>query len=255
VLEPIQIPKITPPTDREFREKYLSPGQPVVIKGLIEDWPAAKLWTPEYFAQNFGDAEASFVKVKSGINSYEGAKLDTAKVSKSISKIVEGNLIENATIASCIDHFPDTIRRDYTPPRYCANGKFLTSHLFIAPKDTVTPIHQDLPENLYVIVSGIKRVTLFPPYASVYPNPRFSRAPHYAQIDVENPDYDRFPRSRNAQPFTVDVMPGETLFIPSFWWHHVRNIEPTIALNFWWSQGWKVSIAVARDIYKMFRRM
>lgn len=255
MLSPILIPKIDPISQKEFAKNYLRANRPIVIKGLLNDWPALKLWTPEYFINKFGDTEASVVKVREGINTYEGKELDAIKVSRSMPKIQAGGTSDNVVIASCVDLFPSAIREDYATPAYCAKGKFLTSHIFLSPEGTVTPIHQDLPENLYTMVRGTKRVHLFAPGAPVYPNSRFSRIPHYARIDVENPDYNLYPRFRKAQPYTVDLAAGETLFIPSFWWHHIRNLEPTIALNFWWSQGWKLPIAAARDLYKMIRSL
>jgi hypothetical protein len=93
------------------------------------------------------------------------------------------------------------------------------------------------------MVKGKKRITLFAPGSGVYPNSRLSKLPNHAQFDPENPDYVRFPKAKNIQPYIADLKGGESLFIPSFWWHHFHNIEPSIAVNFWWGQGWKLSIA------------
>lgn len=38
-----------------------------------------------------------------------------------------------------------------------------------------------------------------------------------------------------AHPIQVILHPGETLYLPAGWWHHVRQSEDTtIALNWWY---------------------
>jgi hypothetical protein len=79
--------------------------------------------------------------------------------------------------------------------------------------------------------------------------------PNHAHVDPEKPDYERCPKFRDAQPYVVELVAGETLFIPSLWWHHLRNLEPSMALNFWWSTGWKLPIAWAMAMTKKVMQM
>lgn len=38
-----------------------------------------------------------------------------------------------------------------------------------------------------------------------------------------------------AHPIHVSLLPGETLYLPAGWWHHVRQAaETTIAVNWWY---------------------
>ena len=38
-----------------------------------------------------------------------------------------------------------------------------------------------------------------------------------------------------AHPLHVTLLPGETLYLPAGWWHHVRQAtETTIAVNWWY---------------------
>src|SRR3546814_10601995 len=38
-----------------------------------------------------------------------------------------------------------------------------------------------------------------------------------------------------AQARTVELDPGDAVFIPSMWWHHVEGLEPfNILVNYWW---------------------
>ena len=133
-------------------------------------------------------------------------------------------------------------------PIYCRNGKFLLTRIFLWPKGAITPLHQDYPENIYVMIKGVKRIMLFPPDSSVYAH-RFSKMPTHSSVNPENPDYVKYPKLKYLQPYTVDLAAGETLYIPSLWWHHLRNIEPSISMHFWWSRRWMIPVATLALVY------
>jgi hypothetical protein len=250
MLPPILIKRIPPPSLLDFNGRYLHLGYPVVIKGLVDHWPARKLWNAQYFAEEFGNVKVSAVGLKEGkveISMERGIQLQNAPLNTF--------LAEGQVITTRVEDFPASLKNDYEPPIYCAGGKFLNSRVIISSKEMVTPLHQDMPENLYVMLEGKKRITLFPPSDKVYPYSRFSRLPNYSQVDVEQPDYNTFPQFQLAQPYVVDLEAGETLFIPSFWWHHLRHLEASTSINFWWSQGWKVPIALAALLYSKFRKI
>jgi hypothetical protein len=33
------------------------------------------------------------------------------------------------------------------------------------------------------------------------------------------------------------LRPGEILFIPAYWWHHVESVGLNLATSFWWTSG------------------
>jgi ribosomal protein L16 Arg81 hydroxylase len=55
---------------------------------------------------------------------------------------------------------------------------------------------------------------------------------YFSQVDPENVDRDRFPLFRKAKPIEITVAPGEVLFIPIGWWHHVRALDLSISISF-----------------------
>jgi hypothetical protein len=258
MLEPIPILRIPPCPVDEFYRTYVRGSYPVVFKGLVDTWPAMKLWNFNYFIENFSQVEAEVLPIKAGkgyVNPDAGVSLRSTPLGVSLSSISQNRLDDALTITSPVDIFPELFHADYIIPDYCRDKKYLTSRIFIGPKGMVTPMHQDLYENLYVMVKGKKTITLFAPAAPVYPCSRFSKRPNFSQVDIEAPDYKFFPRLKRAQPFTVELEAGETLFIPSFWWHHVRTGEPSIAINFWWAYGWKLPIAWAGNTYARWRKI
>jgi hypothetical protein len=54
-------------------------------------------------------------------------------------------------------------------------------------------------------------------------------------VDVENPDYVKYPDFKLAPvPFECTLGPGDALFIPKKWWHHVRSLDWSVSANIWW---------------------
>jgi hypothetical protein len=258
MLKPLDIPRIAPPSKEDFYSHYLRAGKPVVITGLVDSWAATSKWNFDYFESELGNVEAGVFRLKGGecdINQDTGSFRGSMPLRESIASVKAGNLNGGYAVATAMTVFSEEVQKQFSAPVYCADGKFLRSLIFMGPTGVVSSLHHDLPENLYVMVKGKKRITLFHPSAPVYPNSPFSKIPNHVQLDMEQPDYERFPKFKNAQPYVVDLVAGETLFIPHLWWHHLRNLEPSIAVNFWWSQGLMLPIAWAAAMYKKYRKI
>src|SRR3546814_12307007 len=62
-------------------------------------------------------------------------------------------------------------------------------------------------------------------------------------VDFAAPDLARFPRFaealRHAQ--VAELGPGDAVFIPSMWWHHMEALDAfNVLVNYWWrpSPAW-----------------
>lgn len=100
--------------------------------------------------------------------------------------------------------------------------------------------HYDLGRNLAVVAGGRRRFTLFPPdqLPNLYIGPleRTIAGPPTSMVDPERPDLTRYPRFAGAarQAVSAELLPGDAIFIPSLWWHHVRALEPVnVLVNYW----------------------
>ncbi|MCG3167491.1 MAG: hypothetical protein POELPBGB_03283 [Bacteroidia bacterium] len=253
-----EIPRISPVDKISFYSKFVSKNKPVIIEGLADDWPAMKKWNMNFFAENYSKVEPVTIAVKDGkcdVTIEKGVQVSFTAIEKTINKIIEGNVQNGYAIATTDDVFPADLKNDYPVPAYCADGSYLRTRIFIGAEGTTTWLHQDLFENLYTMVKGKKRIILFDPWDTVYPQSRFSKLPNHARPDAENIDYEKFPRMKNAQPYIVDLKAGETLYLPSLWWHHLKNIEESIAVSFWWAYGWKLPVVWAAAQYKKIRQI
>ncbi len=104
--------------------------------------------------------------------------------------------------------------------------------------------HNDVPHNLAVCAVGRRRFTLFPPehYSNLYLGP-LENTPAgrpVSMVDFREPDFSEHPRFREALSHAqvADLAPGDAIFVPSLWWHHVEGIAPfNVLVNYWWSDA------------------
>jgi len=104
-----------------------------------------------------------------------------------------------------------------------------------------TQIHNDRDHNLACVIAGRRRFVLFPPAAvrHLYIGP-FDNPPPLSLVDLDAPDFARFPKFREALDgaMVAHVEPGDAVFMPKYWWHHVTSLAPYNAMvNYWWGDG------------------
>ena len=109
---------------------------------------------------------------------------------------------------------------------------------------TTATCHFDALDNIACCVAGKRRFTLFPPdqISNLYPGP-LEPTPGgqvISLVDFKNPDFQKFPRFSDAllTAQVIDLEPGDALYIPSMWWHHVESLEPyNVLVNYWWEDA------------------
>lgn len=119
------------------------------------------------------------------------------------------------------------------------------ARLWIGNAAVIAP-HFDLLENLACVAVGRRRFTLFPPeqLPNLYIGP-LENTPAGApvsMVDVNAPDFDRFPRYAEALEAaqSAELGPGDVLYIPYMWWHGVQALDRfNILVNYWWDDHHK----------------
>lgn len=118
-----------------------------------------------------------------------------------------------------------------------------TVRIWVGNRTTVAA-HYDVLENLACVCAGRRRFTLFPPeqLPNLYVGPLdFTPAGQaISLVDLNNPDFDKFPRFAEALEHaqSAELEPGDAVFIPSMWWHHIQGLESfNILVNHWWRES------------------
>ena len=72
-------------------------------------------------------------------------------------------------------------------------------------------------------------------------------------LDPLEPDHDLFPRFEKAKAVTVTLRPGDLLYLPALWLHHVQQTgEPAIAVNWWYDMNYDSPVW---HLHRLVRRL
>lgn len=240
----------------EFEQEILPAGQPAVLRGLVYAWPCLAA------AQESDKALAQYLKtVDSGQPARTMLALPGVRGHYFYDAEMRGFNFETRDIALALtidkliaissDPEPMGIYAGSLPaggiaPTFAqANpmsllGAAIEPRLWLGNRSRVAT-HYDIAHNIACAVAGTRRFTLFPPeqIANLYVGPLdFNMAGQPVSLaDPLNPDFERFPRFRDAlkTALVVELAPGDALYLPPLWWHHVEADGPfNLLVNYWW---------------------
>lgn len=239
-----------------FRRDYVLPRTPVVLPQLVSSWPATSSWSLDSLQTRFAMAEVTTIRAEAGRVIMDG---DGGAVEK---RMPLGEFIDalrggcrNLYVTTRLNGLPQDIRSDVPPPPHCSQAAWQTGNLWIGPAGTIARIHRDLADNLHAIVRGRKRFTLVSPQHSsgLYPHRLFDAFPNGCRVDIEEPDFALFPKLRSVETLVADLNAGDAIYIPRRWWHHVRTLDLTVSVNYWWADGLRRAVVLAADYFKRAR--
>ncbi len=236
VLAPLSIDKRDSISRKEFIKDYVEISKPIILTQAAKSWKAMGKFTPQYFKEKYGDRKKTIKGVE-----YTFAEL--------IDRIVVSTPQNPAPYPFNLNIELDIpeLKEDITPelsfgkidrinhplvPRYMLRGTALYEIFFGGNGSSFPYLHYDmLYMNTQITqVYGSKEFIFFPPEQCKYLYPKIDN-PKLSPIDVFNPDYEKYPLFREAQPLRVTLLEGETLFFPTRWWHSARIYEPCITIG------------------------
>lgn len=253
------VERIAPPSADEFRRRYVEPRRPVIIRGAMESWPARRLWSLENLVARFGDRRVPVAGVagRKVINDpAAGIPYRDEPLGEFIGRLRNGGGVDGYAMILLGETLSE-LKDDLRVPSFAPQAPWSIYKLWLSAADTGSPLHMDLPDNLFAQFVGRKRVVLFSPAQELhmYRHAPWSRLPQVSRVDAEQPDLVRHPRFAHARPLRCVIAPGELLYIPRFWWHQVRSIDVSISVNYWWATGWIWRIVWLALAYQRLRKL
>jgi hypothetical protein len=239
------VPRLHRPAVAQFRRLFENPRRPVVITGAMGNWKAMERWSPAYFAEHLGDTPVPVMTCDEDLpedgpirpDQLMRLKVVAMPMRDYVDQMASGRVLRGYVSGIPLKpHLPSLID-DIEFPEYRESGSSSSPRIWLGTR-VIGPLHYDPSSNLHGIVYGGKRVTLFAPgeLPLLYPCSMLSPIPQMSQASLSNPDHTRFPRLRNANPVTVDLGPGDLIFLPAGWWHQVTTPTPTISIDFPWQR-------------------
>jgi jumonji domain-containing protein 7 len=230
------------PSTDEFIREHLETSTPVVLTGVIDAWPARSLWTLDFFRAHFGEIQVALRASDKEADVFFGDVGLRQVVLKEYFDLIEqprpgerppylGNLSFNNPLARPL---LAPLESQFTFPPYFRGLPEQDVRLWIGAAGQTSTIHNDSYHNLNAQVRGRKTFLLFAPEQHPYLYVE-QHTPHcwVSRLDPLKPDLHAFPRFKEAAAIEVSLAEGEILFIPKFWWHHVRSETVAINLNVW----------------------
>jgi len=246
--------EIASPVD--FPEAVKSFTQPTLLKGLVADWPLVQAGkqsdgaADEYLRSFYNDTP---VTISVGEPDSRGRIFYDEQYAgfnfKTLRGWLDGVLDE---IRRCRDdeqpavHYMGSTTVDLVLPGFRDENDLPFTdadpsiRIWIGNRTRIAA-HYDIPDNVACVAVGRRRFTLFPPdqLKNLYIGPLdlTPAGQSISLVDLHEPDFDRYPKFREALEHAqvAEMEPGDAIFIPSMWWHHVEGLDAlNVLVNYWW---------------------
>ncbi len=229
----LTIPTVANIEPQRFFEEFYAANRPVVLTGLVDHWPALERWTLDYLDSKVGDALVELQADRGSAADYEQAK-DRHKRGAQFRTVTSAMRKVESSNQFYITAYNDTNNKialaklwdDLGPVSILRASSGRDGFFWMGPKGTLTPFHHDLTNNLLVQVMGRKKCHLVPSWEVG----RMKNSKHCFS-DRSPADWDNDDPSLPPM-LECTIGPGDALFLPIGWWHHVEALDHSISMSF-----------------------
>ncbi|MFC7356400.1 cupin-like domain-containing protein [Jejudonia soesokkakensis] len=228
-----EIDRVKTISKKDFIKNYFKPQKPVVIERFIEDWPAYTKWNLDYMAAVAGDKEVPLyddrpVTHEDGFNEPHAKMkmkeyVDLLKREPTKFRIFLWNILKEVPI----------LQKDYSYPDFGIKLMKGLPMLFFGGTNSHTFMHYDidLANIFHFHFHGKKECILFDQKQNDY----LYKIPHSLinreDIDMSNPDYEKWPALKKAKGYKTHLEHGEVLYMPEGYWHYMKYITPGFSMS------------------------
>lgn len=243
-----------------FRGELVPSYRPMVLRGLVRDWPAVAA-----AARSDGEAAAYLTSFDRGaiVDAFVGApeiegrffyRSDMTGFNFERRQGPFGDVLRDILALAAQENAPAVYIGSAPAPEvlpgFAAHNRMsLLDEAVAIPRiwignRSVVSTHFDLSDNIACVVAGRRRFTLFPPdqLPNLYVGPldQTMAGQPASMVELNRPDFDRFPRFGEAlaAAVTAELEPGDAIYIPTLWWHQIEALSPfNILVNYWWDDA------------------
>ncbi|MGH8175608.1 MAG: cupin-like domain-containing protein [Steroidobacter sp.] len=256
---PNQIQRIDGVEPRSLPDAVLNATQPLVLKGLVAKWPVVRagLESDEaaaaYLRRFYRDATVGAMLGMPDIDGRFFYNEDLSGFNFRPVKIKLDTVLDEIARHQHAER-PPAIYVGSTTVDVCLPGFRAENDLDLGDRQPLASVwignrtriaaHHDLPDNIACVAAGHRRFTLFPPgeLGNLYIGPLdFTPAGQaISLVDFAKPDFEKFPKFAEALKTAqvAELGPGDAIFIPSMWWHHIESLDSfNVLVNYWWRQS------------------
>ncbi|XP_033634064.1 bifunctional peptidase and arginyl-hydroxylase JMJD5-like [Asterias rubens] len=215
------------PEPKEFFEKYVRHGRPLLMKGAAKNMAAFKLWKDDYLRSQHGELE---VEVEEGKKENRSRGLWSMKLHEFLDEYGQGDIYMVSSVLPELAGEVELLR--------CMHCGGFTEHLqdaviWFSSGSTKSVLHYDAVDNINCVLDGKKEIFLVDKREKEnididHPDGSFSG------VDVDRVDMYKYPGLGQVPWYNVTMEPSDCFFIPYRWYHQVRSLQGrNLAINIW----------------------
>jgi hypothetical protein len=230
-------------TGDEIFSKYIAKSAPILIRGLINDWPAVKIYAKDELLEKFGNQKVHVSSIPYS-QKFGGSGETDMDLRQYITEMVEHRLIGGAhpwyvfkghPIPKESEKSTSFVKQEYCPIPETIETAFglmpgtqskQREHMFVnaqwavGGEGTGAPVHfHNTAWN--ALVYGAKRWLIYPPHYMMMSSKQILDF-----FETDRVDYEK----RGFSPRGCTQVAGDVMIIPESWAHGVLNIQESVAI-------------------------
>ena len=208
-----------------FKNEYLKTQRPVIFTDFMDQWPAKNKWNIEFFKEKYGQLEVSLFSEDSSNPGKQYMVPVAKKTFREYLEIMESGPNSYRLFLFNIFRKAPELIQDFSTPTIMGGWVKSFPFMFFGGEGSFVPLHYDIDYS-HVFLNqfhGRKRIVLFSHDESdkIYHHP-YTVASY---IDVNKPDYEKYPALKKVIGYECILYPGETIFMPSGYWHYIEYLD------------------------------
>jgi hypothetical protein len=252
------IERIERPT-REVLNRCIAGHRPVVFSGLMRDELAQQSWDLPYLRSRIGDQKVEFVRHTSPRIYWDpqaGLPVGRSSFASFADDVLFARDGTHSYLQDDVNSFP-ALKSDYRLPPMMEEKPIVRSKFWLSGQGMITPLHYDPVETFHWVIRGEKRFSLFAPgLRGFHAFSWRTKAPFISQVDPDRPEPARFRGFPLEGRIECDLVEGDILYLPAFWWHQVySNGALNVSLNFVWFSSLARSLRHLPQFLRCYRHI